>query len=100
MALNSDGVSVGVPAATTGAALGEGGCALGWFACGMGVGGGCCPSGYSCGESCIATGVNIGGGVTGTAKVAKDNGIGRLIVNKALLMIYMTSMMPVFIMIA
>ena len=71
--LVSNGVSIGVapPEATR---LGEDGCALGWFKCDSGGGGGCCPSGYACGESCTATGVNLGAGVTGTAKVAKDNG--------------------------
>ena len=46
-------------------------------------GGGCCPSGYACGESCTATDVNVGGGVTGTAKVAKDNGVERVGIGKA-----------------
>lgn len=40
--------------------------------------GGCCPSGYSCGVSCTATAVVVQGGATGTATVAKDNGVGRL----------------------
>ena len=71
--LSSNGVSIGVaPAVPT--RLGEDGCALGWFRCDGGGGGGCCPSGFACGESCTATGVNLGGGMTGTAKVAKDNG--------------------------
>ena len=73
--LTSNGVTVGVEApATTG--LGENGCALGWFQCGSDGGGGCCPSGYACGESCTATGVNLGAGETGTATVAKNNGSG------------------------
>ena len=75
LALSSNGVIVNNPAATTDAALGQGGCALGWFTCGATGGGGCCPSGYACGESCTATGVNTGGGAIGTAKVAKDNGV-------------------------
>lgn len=79
LVLNSNGVSIAVaPAEPT--RLGEDGCALGWFRCASDGGGGCCPSGYACGESCTATGVNVGGGVTGTAKVAKDNGIARSII--------------------
>ena len=32
-------------------------CANGWFSCGSGAGGGCCPSGYECGaSSCSAAG--------------------------------------------
>ena len=54
------------------------GCAGGWFACGSAGGGGCCPSGYSCGTSCTATAVVVQGGLTGTATVAKDNGVGRV----------------------
>lgn len=69
---------IGVPAETTGPPLGEGECARGWFDCGEDGGGGCCPSGYACGESCTATGVDIGDGVTGTATVAKNNEAGRL----------------------
>lgn len=78
--MNSDGVTVAVPSGTDGAAVGLGanGCALGWFSCASGQGGGCCPSGYACGtSSCTATGVVVQGGATGTAKVAKDNGVGR-----------------------
>ena len=75
LVLSSNGVIVNNPAATTNAALGQDGCALGWFNCGATGGGGCCPSGYDCGESCTATGVNTGGGAIGTAKVAKDNGV-------------------------
>ena len=54
------------------------GCAGGWFSCGSSGGGGCCPSGYSCGTSCTATAVVVQGGATGTATVAKDNGVGRV----------------------
>ena len=59
--------------------LGASGCAAGWFSCAAGQGGGCCPSGYACGTSCTATGVVVGtAGVTGTGKVAKDNGAERI----------------------
>ena len=76
LVLSTNGVSIGVAPAVT-SRLGQDGCALGWFRCGGGdQGGGCCPSGFACGESCTATGVNLGAGVTGTAKVAKDNGNG------------------------
>ena len=54
------------------------GCAAGWFSCGSSGGGGCCPSGYSCGASCTATAVVVQGPATGTATVAKDNGVGRM----------------------
>ena len=59
-------------------ALGVSGCAQGWFNCGSGGGGGCCPSGYSCGTSCTATAVVVNGGVTGTAMVAKGNAGARV----------------------
>lgn len=44
------GVSVGVLVNPT-----SGSCANGWFSCAANNGGGCCPTGYSCGASCIAT---------------------------------------------
>ena len=50
----------------------------GGFNCGSGGGGGCCPSGYSCGTSCTATAVVVNGGVTGTATVAKGNAGARV----------------------
>ena len=47
------GTDATVEAATTGA----GSCANGWQLCPSGSGGGCCPSGYSCGQqSCSASG--------------------------------------------
>lgn len=62
-----------IPSGTGDAALGEGGCAQGWFSCESGQGGGCCPSGYACGTSCTATAVVVQNGQTGTAEVAKNN---------------------------
>lgn len=35
--------------------LGSGTCASGWYGCAASNGGGCCPLGYSCAASCIAT---------------------------------------------
>ncbi|KAJ5131832.1 hypothetical protein N7448_005990 [Penicillium atrosanguineum] len=50
----SDGVTIVEPVAT-GSSKGTGKCANGWFSCADTVGGGCCPSGYACGQSCTAT---------------------------------------------
>nr|UPX44712.1 hypothetical protein FAC7G5_23 [Penicillium fuscum] len=75
--LTSNGVTIAVPSGDP-QPLGTSGCAGGWFACGSAGGGGCCPSGYSCGTSCTATAVVVQGGQTGTATVAKDNGVGRV----------------------
>lgn len=36
-------------------AAGQNSCANGWYACGDANGGGCCPSGYACAASCVAT---------------------------------------------
>ena len=41
-------------------------CATGWKSCAASDGGGCCPTGFSCGVSCTATA--NGGGTTVTAK--------------------------------
>ena len=30
-------------------------CASGWNTCAQNVGGGCCPTGYACGQACTAT---------------------------------------------
>lgn len=67
-----------IPSGTGDAALGANGCAVGWFSCANGEGGGCCPSGYACGTSCSATAVVLQNGATGTAEVAKDNGVEAL----------------------
>lgn len=67
-----------IPSGTGDAGLGASGCALGWFSCAAGQGGGCCPSGYACGTSCTATAVVVSGGKTGTAQVAKNNRAGRV----------------------
>ncbi|KAL2817851.1 hypothetical protein BJX63DRAFT_419468 [Aspergillus granulosus] len=55
----SDDRTIVIPEATTTAASSEGDgpgrCASGWFTCADTVGGGCCPSGYACGEeNCTA----------------------------------------------
>jgi hypothetical protein len=45
-------------------------CANGWFLCGAGKGGGCCPSGYVCGQiSCTATNL----GQSNTLKMAPSS---------------------------
>lgn len=53
----SDGVTI-VEAVTTASGGSDSGstgkCATGWFKCADTVGGGCCPSGYTCGSSCTA----------------------------------------------
>ncbi|KAJ5777498.1 GPI anchored protein [Penicillium odoratum] len=52
----SDGVTIVIPV-TTGSGTSSGSigkCATGWFSCADTVGGGCCPSGYTCGSSCTA----------------------------------------------
>lgn len=54
MAPTGSGIgSVGVP-------LGSGSCAQGWLTCAADNGGGCCPSGYRCGQSCTATATGAG----------------------------------------
>ncbi|KAK3988639.1 hypothetical protein QBC44DRAFT_99296 [Cladorrhinum sp. PSN332] len=44
-------------------------CAGGWFECRSEIGGGCCPSGYRCGE--VSCAVEVDGGAGETAAVAK-----------------------------
>lgn len=58
------GVSVGVAGQATG-----GSCASGWMSCAANEGGGCCPTGYSCGASCIATVSGAGD----TSKIAPES---------------------------
>ncbi|KAK3309096.1 uncharacterized protein B0T15DRAFT_129293 [Chaetomium strumarium] len=83
-AVQSNGVTVLVPAGSTGTGIGSGNdgsgsgsCASGWFLCDSSHeeegGEGCCPSGYSCGTaSCFATATTTQSGVTGpAASVAK-----------------------------
>ncbi|KAL2785060.1 hypothetical protein BJX66DRAFT_315691 [Aspergillus keveii] len=57
----SNDQTIVIPEATTtatssgGSGSSSSGCASGWFSCADTVGGGCCPSGYACGEeSCTA----------------------------------------------
>ncbi|KAJ5660096.1 GPI anchored protein [Penicillium longicatenatum] len=53
----SDGVTIVEPVTTGSGESGSGNtgkCATGWFSCADTVGGGCCPSGYTCGSSCTA----------------------------------------------
>ncbi|CZT24625.1 uncharacterized protein RCC_10350 [Ramularia collo-cygni] len=58
------GVSVGVAGRPSG-----GSCASGWSSCAASEGGGCCPTGYSCGASCIATVSGAGD----TSKIAPES---------------------------
>jgi Predicted solute binding protein len=51
----SNGVTIVEPVATGSSSRPTGKCAKGWFSCADTVGGGCCPSGYACGQSCTAT---------------------------------------------
>ncbi|KAJ9273067.1 hypothetical protein DTO212C5_652 [Paecilomyces variotii] len=70
----SDGRTIVVPAgSTTGTAASSGGtgvarCASGWFSCADTAGGGCCPSGFACGTSCMAT---AGSSATGSVPKAQ-----------------------------
>ncbi|KAJ5281259.1 hypothetical protein N7478_006631 [Penicillium angulare] len=51
----SDGVTIVEPVTTGSGDSGDTGkCATGWFSCADTVGGGCCPSGFICGQSCTA----------------------------------------------
>ncbi|KAL2196488.1 hypothetical protein P885DRAFT_78213 [Corynascus similis CBS 632.67] len=76
--VNEHGVTVVVPASGVPTTTSVGECAAGWFMCGRGDGGGCCPSGYECGTaSCFQDGA----GATAGASVAKgspgESGAGR-----------------------
>jgi hypothetical protein len=51
----SDGKTIVIPVTTGSSSGSKGRCAKGWFSCADTVGGGCCPSGYACGQSCTAT---------------------------------------------
>lgn len=62
--MTGSGVSIGVAGEPTG-----GSCASGWMSCAASVGGGCCPTGYSCGASCIATVSGAGD----TSKIAPES---------------------------
>ncbi|KAJ5086402.1 hypothetical protein NUU61_007709 [Penicillium alfredii] len=61
----SNGETIAVPVLTTGHSAETGRCAKGWFSCADTVGGGCCPMGFACGSSCVAT-------ATETTTVAKE----------------------------
>jgi hypothetical protein len=70
--VNSNGVTVVVPVATTTAGAGTGGgCAGGWMACPDDVGGGCCPGGFVCGE----VDCTISGGNETVGKTPQSNGV-------------------------
>jgi hypothetical protein len=51
-----------------------GACATGWATCSQAVGGGCCPSGYSCGTASCSPGATGGSGV---GKEAPNRGARR-----------------------
>ena len=68
----SNGVTVVAnnPSVPTGSVAG---CPLGWFSCSSGQGGGCCPAGYSCGQTACTFVETGGGGVaTGTSLIVKE----------------------------
>lgn len=72
VATNS-GLTVMAPSGASSAAP-SGNCANGWFSCAASVGGGCCPSGYGCGASCIAMASgqsNVGKGAPSEAANAR-----------------------------
>ncbi|KAL1874970.1 hypothetical protein Plec18167_005638 [Paecilomyces lecythidis] len=70
----SDGRTIVVPAGTTtgsaasGSGTGVARCASGWFSCADTAGGGCCPTGFACGTSCMAT---AGSSATGSVPKAQ-----------------------------
>ncbi|GAD96654.1 GPI anchored protein [Paecilomyces variotii No. 5] len=70
----SDGRTIVVPAGTTtgsaasGSNTGAARCASGWFSCADTAGGGCCPTGFACGTSCMAT---AGSSATGSVPKAQ-----------------------------
>ncbi|KAI9643795.1 hypothetical protein NHQ30_007145 [Ciborinia camelliae] len=70
----SSGVTIAVPvgsAATTASPTGA--CATGWSACPRGLGGDCCPSGWTCGTaSCEMTRVRATGGAMTTELLQKE----------------------------
>lgn len=51
----SNGETIVIPVTTGGGSGTTGRCAQGWFSCADTAGGGCCPSGFACGQSCTAT---------------------------------------------
>jgi progranulin len=55
---NSNGATVIVPATTTADGSGPT-CAVGWFSCAAKAGGGCCPTGYKCGDLCTKSGQTV-----------------------------------------
>lgn len=61
---NTNGVVIVAPTGSGigsgGMPLGTGSCAQGWLTCAADNGGGCCPSGYVCGQSCTATATGAG----------------------------------------
>lgn len=52
--MNTNGVVIIAPTGTE-AMSSSGSCAQGWASCAVSAGGGCCPSGYACGQICSAT---------------------------------------------
>ncbi len=71
---NANGVvilgPVGSETGSVRSALGRGSCAQGWYNCAEEDGGGCCPSGYACGQSCTATAAEATGTVAVQPRIA------------------------------
>lgn len=56
--MNTNGVVIIAPTGTE-AKSSFGSCAQGWASCAASAGGGCCPSGYACGQICSATATGL-----------------------------------------
>ncbi len=56
--MNTNGIVIIAPTGTE-AKSSSGSCAQGWASCAASAGGGCCPSGYACGQICSATAAGL-----------------------------------------
>lgn len=56
--VNTNGIVIIAPTGTE-AKSSSGSCAQGWASCAASAGGGCCPSGYACGQICSATAAGL-----------------------------------------
>ncbi|MCJ1465721.1 hypothetical protein MMC07_004340 [Pseudocyphellaria aurata] len=78
--VDTDGVIIVAPTGSgigpPGPALGTGSCADGWSTCAASDGGGCCLSGYACGQSCTATATGISATASVETKMATNGSKG------------------------
>lgn len=78
--VDTNGVVIVAPTGSgigpAGEALGTGNCADGWFTCAASDGGGCCLSGYACGQSCTATATGISATASIQPKMAVNGSRG------------------------